>query len=62
MKNKKCFITLNKIDGWKVVLEHKNHVDCTKPIFNSKDLTNIGLNICKMYCKYNNLDVIRICQ
>lgn len=62
MKNRKCFITLNHINGWKVVLDYKYHIDCTKPIFNSDDITETGLSMCKSYCKNNDLEVIRICQ
>lgn len=58
---KKAYIILNHLKGWKVVLDGRN-VNCTKPIFNSRLTNNKGLEICKKFCKNNNIEVIRICQ
>ena len=58
----KGYITLNYRTGWKVVLDANNHVDCSKPIYNSNDLSNAGLNLCQRYCKNNKINVIRVCK
>ena len=57
----KAFIVKNYSNGWKVVLDGK-HVDCTKPVYDSCDTTEIGLSLCRKYCTENDVLVIRECQ
>lgn len=59
---RKGYITLNYRTGWKVVFDVNNHVDCSKPIYNSNDLSNTGLNLCEQYCKNNKINIIRVCK
>lgn len=60
MKKKKCYITLNVKDGWKVVLDGRV-VDCTKPLIQF-GLGEEELEKAKLFCSNSNLEVIRICK
>lgn len=57
---KKCYIVLNVLSGWKVVLDGK-HVDCTKPLA-TFEKGQKGLEQAKNFCNENNLKVVRVCQ
>lgn len=58
---KKCFIVKNCFKGWKVVRYGKS-VDCSEPVFDSQDTSEYGLNLCRKFCKDNELLVIRECK
>lgn len=57
---KKCYIALNTVKGWKIVLDGK-HVDCSNPVIQF-GLGDNELSRAKEFCKDNNLEVIRICN
>ena len=60
-KMKKAYITLNYLNGWKVVLDGV-HVDSTKPIFDSGLINDVGLKKCVEFCKNKNIRVIKVCK
>lgn len=53
---KDCYIVLNTILGWKVVLDGK-HIDCSNPLYINKDLKDV-VN----YCNDSNLRILRVCK
>ena len=62
MAKRKAYITKNYVKGWKVILLDGRCVECTNTIFNSHDVTENGLKMCRDFCIGNNLEVIRECQ
>ena len=58
---KKVFIVKNYYKGWKVV-NYGKCVDCTKPAYDSQDVSENGLVLCRKFCIDNGLLVVRECR